>query len=76
MQKDQIFPLTYILENSGCSIRQETAGISLSYEGREKKLVVYPAMWSEPIAPDKIYISDGCLKYAKPYVVQKIINSF
>lgn len=75
-QKSYISPLTHILENSGCSMRQNAAGIFLSYERREKELVVYPAMWSEPIVPDKIYISDGCLKYAKPYAVQKIINSF
>lgn len=75
-QKSYISPLTHILENSGCSMRQNAAGIFLSYERREKELVVYPAMWSESIVPDKIYISDGCLKYAKPYAVQKIINSF
>lgn len=75
-QKTYISLLTHILENSGCSMRQNAAGIFLSYERWEKELVVYPAMWSEPIAPDKIYISDGCLKYAKPYAVQKILNSF
>ena len=42
--------------------------------GREKKLVVYPAMWKEPQQEDTVYVSDAYIKYAKPYAVQKILN--
>ena len=32
-------------------------------------------MWVEPQATDTIYVSDAYIKYAKPYAVQKILNS-
>ena len=40
-----------------------------------KKVVVYPAMWVEPQATGTIYVSDAYIKYAKPYAVQKILDS-
>lgn len=42
--------------------------------GKEKKIVVYPAMWREPKKSGVIYVSDAYMKYAKPYAVQKIIE--
>ena len=43
--------------------------------GIQKKIVVYPAMWVEPFEKDVIYVSDFCIKYARPYAVQKIIEN-
>ena len=40
-----------------------------------KKVVVYPAMWVEPCAAGTIFVSDAYIKYAKPYAVQKILDS-
>lgn len=39
-----------------------------------KALKIYPAMWKKPEAKDTIYISDACVKYAKPSAVKKIID--
>lgn len=69
-----IEPLTNILKQSGCEI---TAGseIIATGQGRKKKIVIYPAMWVEPYAADTIFVSDAYIKYAKPYAVQKILDS-
>ena len=42
---------------------------------KQKKIVVYPAMWAEPNASDTIFVSDAYIKYAKPYAVQKILDN-
>ena len=68
--------LIRILERSGYHVRRDTDGIFISSRKQEKEAVVYPAMWAGPIRSDKIYISDACLKYAKPYAVQMIMDSF
>lgn len=76
VQKGYLSPLMHILEDSGCSVRQDAEKIFLIHGHQEMELIVYPAMWAEPVEAGKIYISDGCLKYAKPYAVQKIMDSF
>lgn len=75
-QKSYLSPLRRILEDSGCRVWQDAEGVILSHGLQKKRLVVYPAMWAEPANAGKIYISNGCLKYAKPYAVQKIMDSF
>lgn len=75
-QKSYLSPLRRILEDSGCRVWQDAEGVILSHGLQKKRLVVYPAMWAEPTNAGKIYISNGCLKYAKPYAVQKIMDSF
>ncbi len=42
---------------------------------RQKRVVVYPAMWMEPFEKDVIYVGDFYAKYARPYAVQKIIEN-
>lgn len=42
---------------------------------KQKKILVYPTMWVEPFEKDVIYVSDFCVKYARPYAVQKIIEN-
>jgi len=75
-QIELIAPLKHILENAGYKLRFDKAGIFLSVRSKEKEVVVYPAMWSEPSEEEKIYLKDACLKYAKPYAMQKIMDAF
>ena len=55
--------------------RQKLADTEMELEQAQKRLVVYPAMWVEPFEKDVIYVSDFCIKYARPYAVQKIIEN-
>ena len=73
-QIKMIIPLVNILKQSGCEI---TSDGEITATGRKntKKVVVYPAMWVEPQATGTIYVSDAYIKYAKPYAVQKILDS-
>ena len=73
-QINMIMPLADILKQSGCEI---TADGEITAIGRRsaKKVVIYPAMWVEPHAANTIFVSDAYIKYAKPYAVQKILDS-
>ncbi|MDO4542967.1 MAG: DEAD/DEAH box helicase [Clostridia bacterium] len=73
-QINMIMPLANILGQSGCEV---TADDEISVTGRRgtKKVVIYPAMWVEPHAANTIFVSDAYLKYAKPYAVQKILDT-
>ncbi|MBD5083983.1 MAG: DEAD/DEAH box helicase [Clostridiales bacterium] len=75
-QIDYVTPLRRILEVFGYKMRFDENGIFVSDQRQEKEMVIYPAMWAEPPAMGKVYISDTYLKYAKPYAVQKIMGSF
>ncbi len=67
--------LRNILEISGCRMTVTSDLITVSKRGKQKQVVIYPAMWIEPDQGDTIYVSDFLVKYAKPYAVQKIISS-
>ena len=73
-QNSMIRVLSNILKESGCEI---VCGAEIVANGRRnrKKVVIYPAMWAEPHDGDTIYVSDAYIKYAKPYAVQKILDS-
>lgn len=43
-------------------------------QNTRKKLEVYPAMWKKPTEKDTIFVSDACVKYAKPAAVKQIID--
>lgn len=66
--------LTHILDMSGCKINIMSDSITVCRQGKQKQIVVYPAMWVEPYSKDTIFISDSLIKYAKPYAIQKIIE--
>lgn len=74
-QIEMILPLADILKQSGCSMRTGDT-ITATIKAKTKKLVIYPAMWIEPHTPNTVYVSDAYIKYAKPYAVQKILDSF
>lgn len=69
-----LLPLESILRVSGCTLVALDDGILVKRKGKERKLVVYPAMWKEPQQEDTVYVSNAYIKYAKPYAVQKILN--
>ena len=67
------FPIN-ILKQSGCEITSDGEIIATGRRNT-KRVVVYPAMWVEPQATGTIFVSDAYIKYAKPYAVQKILDS-
>ena len=69
-----LLPLESILRVSGCTLVALDDGILVKRKGKERKLVVYPAMWKEPQQEDTVYVSNAYIKYAKPYAVQKILS--
>lgn len=69
-----LLSLESILRVSGCTLVALDDGILVKRKGKERKLVVYPAMWKEPQQEDTVYVSNAYIKYAKPYAVQKILN--
>ena len=73
-QIKMIMPLVNILKQSGCEIIVDSE-ITAIGRRNTKKVVVYPAMWVEPCAAGTIFVSDAYIKYAKPYAVQKILDS-
>ena len=73
-QIKMIMPLVSILKQSGCKIITD-GEIIATRRKNTKKVVVYPAMWVEPCAAGTIFVSDAYIKYAKPYVVQKILDN-
>ena len=74
-QAQYIDSLKRILGLSGCQIDVLSDSILVRKRGLQKKIVVYPAMWVEPFEKNVIYVSDFCIKYARPYAVQKIIEN-
>lgn len=73
-QQQKIMPLTNILEQYGCQLTMK-GGLVVHNAKKTKRLVIYPAMWTEPQASDTIFVSDAYLKYAKPYAVKKILDN-
>lgn len=73
-QRELILPLKNILREAGCDIIATQSEIIAKSNAMVKHIVVYPAMRTEPRSIGTIYISDGFIKYAKPYAVQKILQ--
>lgn len=74
-QINMIMPLANILKQAHCNISTANEEITASGPNGSKKVVIYPAMWAEPSADNTIFVSDAYIKYAKPYAVQKILDS-
>lgn len=73
-QVRMLMPLKSILEQAGVYISVGNDKIILQQGTSSKELKIYPAMWKQPEEPNCIFVSDACLKYAKPYAVQQITN--
>lgn len=74
-QIEMIMPLTNILSQSGCKISVDDGAIMAKSCRYVKRVVIYPSMWVEPHKMDTIFVSDAYIKHAKPYAVQKILDS-
>lgn len=76
-QRKMIMPLANILSLSGCniSVHDDDGMVMAKSHHSEKRIVIYPSMWVEPCEKDTIFVSDAYIKYAKPYAVQKILNT-
>jgi len=74
LQKEFILPLSNILNEEGCNITTNAEGIIATSRTTQKQVVVYPAMWDEPHREGFVFVSDGFIKFAKPYAVQKILR--
>ena len=74
-QVNILFPIRNILEMEGIKIERNGQNLNALYpDGRHKNVIVYPSMWRQPVKDNTIYLSDGLLKYFKPYAVQRIEN--
>ncbi|PNC30832.1 hypothetical protein CXU17_04635 [Akkermansia muciniphila] len=74
-QIEMIMPLTNILSQSGCKISVDDGVIMAKSHHHQKRISIYPSMWVEPHKKDTIFVSDSYTKHAKPYAVQKILDS-
>ena len=54
------------------TIRTENNKFYLNRNNQEYEIIIYPAMLSEKLSEDKIYIRDSYFKYAKPYILSQI----
>lgn len=73
-QEKLLSPLKNILSISGYNISNDSNNIYVDNGQKSKQLVIYPAMRVEPKKQGTVFVSDGYIKYAKPYAVQKIID--
>ena len=74
MQKKLLAPLGNVLKYADIILSANGDELSVKQNLFHKALKIYPAMWKKPEAKDTIYISDACVKYAKPSAVKKIID--
>ena len=74
MQKKLLAPLGNVLKYADIILSANGDELSVKKNLFHKALKIYPAMWKKPEAKDTIYISDACIKYAKPSAVKKIID--
>lgn len=73
-QKMLIKPLSRILKLSGYDLTEDSSSLRIRTRENEKSLVIYPAMWRKPYDPQKVFLSEAYIKYAKPYAVEGIIE--
>lgn len=75
-QRKYIDTVVDILNNYGISIKYINENAIAKKGNKSIDLQIYPAMWSEPQKDGTIYISEGYVKYAMPYAIQKIHTFF
>ena len=74
-QKQLLSQLSGILDLYDCHVMYKGDEIYVTKNDITKKLVIYPAMWREPVEKNTIYVNDAYCKYAKPYALRKIIDN-
>lgn len=65
-----------ILRHNNINVNIDENSIILSKGGKSSAFEIYPAMLKAPVKPNTISVSEACLKYAKPYAVQKVLDYF
>ena len=73
-QKHLLTPLGNILKYADIDVKIGDNELFVQKNMYRKKLKIYPAMWKKPEEKGTIFISDACVKYAKPSAVKKIIE--
>lgn len=76
IQRKHIESIKNILFKDNYNLKIEDDEIFLIKDNKIYKLKVYPAMWREPKAKNKIFICESYFKYAKPYALDKINTSY
>ena len=76
IQRKHIESIKNILFKDNYNLKIEDDEIFLIKNNKIYKLKVYPAMWREPKAKNKIFICESYFKYAKPYALDKINTSY
>ena len=71
-QVEELERLRGVLSMYQCDMQIEADRMFVHKERVKKSVLVYPAMWTEPMTDDCVCVSEAILKYAKPYAVQKI----
>ena len=71
-QRKYLESIKNILLENNFDLKIENEEISLIKNNKVYELNVYPAMWREPKAKNKIFICESYFKYAKPYALDKI----
>ena len=75
-QAELLSGIKNILELYGCNISFTSAGNFLENNGVMKEIKILSDMVVVPYDKKTIYISEECIKYAKPYAVKKIMGLF
>lgn len=65
-------PMMQILQDAGIEMETADDAVWLCKGKARKEICVYPSMWARPRQRGVIYVSDGMLKQAKPFVLERI----
>lgn len=76
IQRKHLDSIKNILLKDTYDLKTEADEFYLVKDNKIYELNVYPAMWREPKAKNKIFICESYFKYAKPYALDKINTSY
>lgn len=75
-RKELLKPFFPIFEAHKIKTSQKGDRLFLTVNGLEKELLIYPAMWKQPLKWNTISISDAVTKYARPMALKAILDAF
>ncbi|WP_206215206.1 hypothetical protein [Desulfovibrio sp. ZJ200] len=75
-RKELLKPFSPIFEAHKIKTSQKGDSLFLTVNGLEKELLIYPAMWKQPLECNTISISDAVTKYARPMALKAILDAF
>lgn len=74
VQQNYIKSLENILKEFGCTLSFTDDDTIINPSNNPKHIVIYPSMWVEPYQTGTIFVSDACIRFSKPYAVEKIVT--